>query len=416
MTIISGGVEVHPWASISGHSPIPDCNGETFHSPGISSMWRKVRMEFIANTAWKISGEIIPMVVLVTNRVEEGGLGMVTTFCHHDQAKVEPSEVLSTIHQCNSPEPSIVVVKIFTNSPYFPWGSFSFPYLDVTTLLAGMLTTQFPLAWLHLCRILSIHPLRWSCNMGGMTRSCKVYPFLWKALWESSEEDHCLSEPVLLLVPHYFFSPHWEESSQTEEELGLSSALTWLHSITQAKAQLEWELAHEWESWPGNMRTNGLGWPWNMRTGESGWPKRWMQPSKKPSLKQSWLTQSGYFPNVSPPPILTLFPYVTWVGNGYHHAIKELMPQWLPLHQSLRDHKPQPPQAVLHIKLRLHLFPFFHVRHSPYWHSLNQMLTHQVHHWSLAQKGGLLTQWCTWPSTWQEDPCQNCRGQCQQWV
>ena len=80
------------------------------------------------------------MAVLVTDGMEEGSLAMVTTFCHHDQVKVEPLEVLSTSAQQDSPELNIVGVKIFTNSPYLPWGSFSFPYLDLTTLSAGAST------------------------------------------------------------------------------------------------------------------------------------------------------------------------------------------------------------------------------------------------------------------------------------
>ena len=36
---------------------------------------------------------------MVTDGVEEGSLGMVTTFSHHDQAKVEPSEAISTLLQ-----------------------------------------------------------------------------------------------------------------------------------------------------------------------------------------------------------------------------------------------------------------------------------------------------------------------------
>ena len=39
------------------------------------------------------------MAVLITNGVEEGSLGMVTTFCHYDQAKVVSLEVFSTLHQ-----------------------------------------------------------------------------------------------------------------------------------------------------------------------------------------------------------------------------------------------------------------------------------------------------------------------------
>ena len=62
-------------------------------------LWGKARVEFITNNSQKISSEIVPMAVLVTGGVEEGSLSMVTTFCHHDQAKVEPSEVLSILIQ-----------------------------------------------------------------------------------------------------------------------------------------------------------------------------------------------------------------------------------------------------------------------------------------------------------------------------
>ena len=44
------------------------------------------------------------MVVLITDEVEEGSLGMMTTFCHHDQAKVESLEVPSILCQQYSPQ------------------------------------------------------------------------------------------------------------------------------------------------------------------------------------------------------------------------------------------------------------------------------------------------------------------------
>ena len=83
-------------------------------------MWGKTWVEFITHTSWKISGEATPMVILITDGVREGNLGMVTTFCHHDQAKMEASDVLSTLHQCGLPQPSVVVVKRYTNTPYIP--------------------------------------------------------------------------------------------------------------------------------------------------------------------------------------------------------------------------------------------------------------------------------------------------------
>ena len=86
-------------------------------------MWGKARVKFITSNAWKISGKIILMDILVTDGVEEGSLGMVTTLCHHNQAKVEPLEALSTLLQQDSAEVSVVVLKIFANSPDLPKGS-----------------------------------------------------------------------------------------------------------------------------------------------------------------------------------------------------------------------------------------------------------------------------------------------------
>ena len=65
----------------------------------------------------KISEEAIPMAILVIDGVGEGNLGMVTTFCHYDQAKVEASEAPSSLHQHDMPEPSVVVDRRHTNSP-----------------------------------------------------------------------------------------------------------------------------------------------------------------------------------------------------------------------------------------------------------------------------------------------------------
>ena len=71
------------------------------------------------------------MAIVVTDGVEEGNLGMVTTFHHHNQAKMEASDALSTLCQCDLPEPSVVVVRRYTNTPHIPQGSSHLPYLDV---------------------------------------------------------------------------------------------------------------------------------------------------------------------------------------------------------------------------------------------------------------------------------------------
>ena len=104
-------------------------------------LWGQARVNFVTNSGRKaMSKEVVPMAILVTDAVDEGSLGMVTIFCHSDQAKVEPSPAFSTLSQWDSPEPGIVMMKIFTNSPYYPWGSFGLPFLDVATLPEGTST------------------------------------------------------------------------------------------------------------------------------------------------------------------------------------------------------------------------------------------------------------------------------------
>ena len=128
--------------------------------------------------------------------------------------------------------------------PLPPQGSSSFLYLDVTTLSLGTLATQFPLDQLCLWWLLPYSPTQVVLPCEEEDGELKIYPFLQEALWESSEEEHHLLEPTLLSVP---LSLHQEENSQTKEVPSLSLALTQLQSVTQAKAHLEQELAHEWE-------------------------------------------------------------------------------------------------------------------------------------------------------------------------
>ena len=77
-------------------------------------------MEYVTETGLRFSGEASPMVILITDGVGEGDLGMVTTFCSHNQVKMEASEVLDTLHQCDSPEPSLFMVRRYTNTPIIP--------------------------------------------------------------------------------------------------------------------------------------------------------------------------------------------------------------------------------------------------------------------------------------------------------
>ena len=109
-------------------------------------LWGQVRVNFTTNSGKRaMSEEIIPMAILITNGVGEGRLGTVTIFCHSDQAKVQPSVMLPTLFQ-DSHQLAIVVMKILTNLPYLPWGSFSLPFLDVATLPEDASSIQLPLS------------------------------------------------------------------------------------------------------------------------------------------------------------------------------------------------------------------------------------------------------------------------------
>ena len=156
LTIPRGGVDVCYRTPTHGCSPIQNHFREAFHLLNIPCNVGEGWGGIYHQHGWKISGEAVPIAILVMDSVGEGNLGMVTTFCHHDQAKAEASEALSALHRCNLPEPSTVVVQGFTNSPYLPQGSFGLLYLGMTTL------------WWHF-----IHPIS-----TGQTTSTQATPLL----------------------------------------------------------------------------------------------------------------------------------------------------------------------------------------------------------------------------------------------
>ena len=122
-------------------------------------------------------------------------------------------------------------------------GSFGSPYLDVTTLSVGTLTTQFPLAFLYLHRLLPYSPTQVVLPQEKEGDGLNIYPVLVETLWESSEEEHHLSPSLPLSVPIVSSHSNRDASTQTEEVLSFSLALRQLQEATQVKAQHEWRLA-----------------------------------------------------------------------------------------------------------------------------------------------------------------------------
>ena len=194
-----------------------------------------------------MSMEIVPMAILITDGVGKGSLGMVTVFYHSDQEKVEPSIILSTLVQWDTHELTMVVTKIFTNSPYFPWGPFELPFLDMATLIVGTSTKWFPLSQLCLCWLLLYSPTQVILPKEKEGDRLTVIPFTKEVLWESSIEDHHLSSLVPLSVPSPSPYINKDESIQTVKALDFGMALIQLKVVTQDQTQLKWELLHKQE-------------------------------------------------------------------------------------------------------------------------------------------------------------------------
>ena len=123
---------------------------------------------------------------------------------------------LSSLHQHDSPEPSVVVVRRYTNTPCIPQGSSCLPYLDVSTLFGGALSAQFPLDWLHLCKLIPFSDtevvLPWEEGEMGW----KCFPIS-KTLYGKVQKRSTVS-PVPSLAPH----PHQEEGTPDGGRIRLS--------------------------------------------------------------------------------------------------------------------------------------------------------------------------------------------------
>ena len=156
--------------------------------------------------------------ILITDRVEESDLGMVMVFCHPDQVRIEACDAPSILCQCDSSEPTVVVIRIYSNTPYIPRGMSHVLYLDMGTFSGGIASTQLPLDRLHLCWLLPISKsevlLPWEVVEDGL----KTYPHLSVFVWDRAEEEHCPSNLISLSIPLPTPVLILEECTQTEED------------------------------------------------------------------------------------------------------------------------------------------------------------------------------------------------------
>ena len=84
------------------------------------TIWGKTRVKYDTETSLRPSGEAAPMAILITDGVGKGDLGIVTTFCSHNQVKMEVFEMFATLHQYNPHESSVFMVRQYTNTLFIP--------------------------------------------------------------------------------------------------------------------------------------------------------------------------------------------------------------------------------------------------------------------------------------------------------
>ena len=116
---------------------------------------------------------------------------MVMVFCLPSQARIEACDALSTLCQHDTSELGMVVVRRYFNTPYVPRGTSHVLYLDMDTFYGGVASAQSPLDRLHLCQLLPF----------SESEVLKTYPHLHNFLWDRSEEEHHLSNPISLSNP-----------------------------------------------------------------------------------------------------------------------------------------------------------------------------------------------------------------------
>ena len=141
------------------------------------------------------------MMILITDGVGKKDLVMVITFCSHNQVKMEASEVLDALHQHDSLEPIVFMVRRYTNTPFISQGTSRLLYLNVIDLLRGTSSAQCALNCLCCWKLLpySKPEVLLPCEEGEM--GYRTYPLSQEVLWKFSKEPHHLSNPMSLSMP-----------------------------------------------------------------------------------------------------------------------------------------------------------------------------------------------------------------------
>ena len=120
-----------------------------------------------------------------------------------------------------------------------------------------------------------------------------MFPHFQEALWQSSEEEHCLSDSISLSVPLSAPHHHQEEGTQMED---------WAFSLPSSfykipiKPELSWNVScsRKHRSRLNDTMISRSNRPGGTRGGDHRWLSRQIPPFKKYFPRQAWPTPSSY--------------------------------------------------------------------------------------------------------------------------
>ena len=315
-------------------------------------MCGKARMEFVTSNGPNISGEAAPIVILVTDGLGEGKSG------HGDHLLPQWSSQAAGFWCTFCPllmwlaGPSMVVVRRYTNTLYILWGSSCLLYLDVSTLSGGASSAQFPLDWLHLCKLLPFSDTE--CGLAsrrGRDGVESVSPI------PRGSMAKLRSMSTASLIWFHFWSPCWpfihvkKRAPRQREDWAFTQASSFYKMPIKLEHSWNVSWSRKHRSWLEDMKISRS----NRPGGTRGGGHRWLSLSRG--------IFSGEFSRLHQVTALVhflhSFPTITWAEwwPPPHNWMRMSM-----LYPSLRVHWLQALQPVQLIHPELH-----HFQYLPYW-------------------------------------------------
>ena len=161
------------------------------------------------------------------------------------------------------------------------------------TLSRGLASSQFPLDRLHLCWLLPFSKTEVLLPIKVRGEGLKMYPHIPEFLWDSLEEDHCLSSLISLSTPLPDPASLLEVCTQTEggytatlpahRQKGWAITLPLSSCIKPTMPGLSWNMSssRRHRNWLNNASTSKPDRPGGMLGGGHRWSTKLMPLSKR---------------------------------------------------------------------------------------------------------------------------------------